>query len=55
MADIKGILINRDPPITAGWCGNDNCSHSTHVSRRRAQAATDTREKRKSGKKNDLL
>lgn len=44
---IKGILINRDPPITVGFCGNDNCEHITHKDRRRAQKAADTRAKRK--------
>lgn len=38
---IKGILINRDPPITAGWCGNDECNHLTHKQRRAAQAGAD--------------
>jgi hypothetical protein len=41
--NIKGILINRDPPISTGWCGNDNCEHTTHKQRRAAQAAADTR------------
>lgn len=50
MPQIKGILINRDPPITAGWCGNDDCQHRTHIDRRRAQKAADTRAKRKEGK-----
>jgi hypothetical protein len=43
---VKGILINREPPITAGWCGNDNCEHQNHKQRRAAQAAADTRAKR---------
>jgi hypothetical protein len=42
---VKGILIDRDPPITAGWCGNDNCEHITHKERRAAQAAADKRAK----------
>lgn len=49
MAEIQGILINRDRPITAGWCGNDSCEHQTHKDRRAAQAAADTK-KRKAGK-----
>lgn len=51
MSDIKGILINRDPPITVGFCGNDNCEHLTHKAMRTAQKAADTRERRKSGVK----
>jgi hypothetical protein len=47
MSEIKGILINRDPPITTGYCGNDECLHITHMDRRRAQKAADTRAKRK--------
>lgn len=43
---VRGILINRDPPISSGWCGNDNCEHTTHKARRSAQAAADTRAKR---------
>lgn len=43
--NVKGILINRDPPITAGWCGNDNCEHTTHKQRRAAQAGADKRAK----------
>ncbi len=43
---VKGILINRDPPITAGWCGNDNCEHRNHKAMRAAQAAADTRSKK---------
>ena len=43
---IKGILINRDPPISTGWCGYDECLHTTHVARRAAQAAADTRANR---------
>lgn len=45
----KGILINRDPPITSGFCGNDNCEHLTHKASRSAQKAADTRAK-KAGK-----
>lgn len=45
MPTVKGILIDRDPPITAGWCGNDNCEHKTHKERRAAQAAADKRKK----------
>lgn len=44
--NIKGILINRDPPITVGWCGNDNCEHQNHKDMRRAQAAADTKAKK---------
>lgn len=40
---ISGILINRDPPITTGWCGNDTCEHATHKARRVAQASADKR------------
>lgn len=40
---VKGILINRDRPITEGWCGNDECEHTTHKTRRAAQAAADKR------------
>jgi hypothetical protein len=40
---IKGILINRDQPASAGWCGNDNCEHTTHKERRAANAAADKR------------
>jgi hypothetical protein len=43
MTDIKGILVNRERPITAGWCGNDDCEHLTHKQRRSTQAATDKR------------
>ena len=50
MSSIKGILINRDPPITAGWCGNDNCEHVTHKQRRAAQKAADTKAKKKGAK-----
>lgn len=42
---VPGILIDRDPPISAGWCGNDNCEHTTHKDRRAAQAAADKRAK----------
>lgn len=44
---VKGILIDRDPPISAGWCGNDECEHLTHKAKRAAQAAADTRETKK--------
>lgn len=47
---VKGILVNREPPITAGWCGNDNCEHQSHKERRRAQAAAETRKERQAGK-----
>lgn len=43
---VIGILINRDPPITVGWCGNDNCEHYEHKQRRAAQAAADKRAKK---------
>lgn len=43
MAEIKGILINRERPITAGYCGNDNCEHATHKKMRTAQAAAEKR------------
>lgn len=43
MADVKGILINREPPITTGWCGDDNCEHASHKAKRSAQAAADKR------------
>lgn len=46
---LPGILINREPPITAGFCGNDNCEHASHKAKRAAQAAAETR--RKKGKK----
>lgn len=45
MSEVKGILINRDPPITAGYCGNDNCEHTTHKEMRRAQKAAETKRK----------
>lgn len=46
MAEIvKGILIDREPPISSGWCGNDNCEHMNHKARRAAQAAADKRKK----------
>jgi hypothetical protein len=41
--DVKGILVIRERPISAGWCGNDSCEHSTHKARRAAQAAADKR------------
>lgn len=44
---IKGILINRDPPISTGFCGNDNCEHQNHKAMRTAQKAADTRAKNK--------
>ena len=47
MAEIKGILINREPPITVGWCGNDNCEHTSHKAKRAAQKAADTKKKNK--------
>lgn len=43
---IKGILIDRDPPISAGWCGNDSCEHVNHKQMRAAQAAADKRAKK---------
>ncbi len=43
---VKGILINRDPPITTGYCGNDNCEHTSHKQRRAAQKGADTRAKK---------
>lgn len=46
MSEVKGIAINREPPITVGWCGNDNCEHLTHKARRSAQKAADTRAKK---------
>lgn len=46
MSEIKGILINRDRPITAGFCGNDNCNHVEHKRLRAAQAAADKRAKK---------
>lgn len=30
MGEVKGILINRDPPAGTGWCGAENCMHSSH-------------------------
>lgn len=42
-SSVPGILMNRERPITAGWCGNDNCEHHEHKQRRAAQAAADTR------------
>lgn len=45
--EVKGILINRERPISAGWCGNDNCEHTSHKDRRRAQAAAETRKNKK--------
>lgn len=43
---VKGILIDRDPPITVGWCGNDNCEHAGHKAKRVAQAAADKKAKK---------
>lgn len=43
---VKGILINREPPITVGWCGNDNCEHLSHKAKRAAQKAADTKAKK---------
>lgn len=44
---ISGIVINRDRPLGSGYCGNDNCEHTTHKGMRRAQKAADTRSKKK--------
>lgn len=42
---LPGILINRDRPITEGFCGNDNCEHLNHRAQRAAQATADKRKK----------
>ena len=47
MSQIKGILIDREPPITVGFCGNDNCEHLSHKAKRAAQKAADTKKKSK--------
>ena len=44
---VSGILINREPPISTGWCGNDECLHKTHIAMRRAQEASETRKTKK--------
>jgi hypothetical protein len=27
---VKGILINRNPPLGTGWCGAEDCEHKNH-------------------------
>lgn len=44
---VKGIEVNRERPLHSGWCGNDDCEHLTHKSRRAAQAAADKRKTKK--------
>jgi hypothetical protein len=30
MAEVKGILVNRDRPVGSGWCGTEECKHLSH-------------------------
>jgi hypothetical protein len=46
MQPIKGILIDRERPISTGYCGNDNCEHQNHKDLRSAQKAADTKRKK---------
>lgn len=30
MPSIKGILQDRPRPAGSGWCGDENCKHTSH-------------------------